>query len=447
MSRTSSLAAWSAAAVAALLMTGTPANAQLPGSSRPYRGLFGADRTSTAPARRQALDLTAGLEGAFDDNLLASQRGGGLRLGRGTDIPSGYFGSAQAGLSYQWRTEPVSFYANTFSVARYYPEQESVTDFYSSSVGGAVTSGLWRHARLSVDPNLTYTSRERLRLIEVPDAEAGFLDQLDYATVDRRVLRYGLGVEVVQDLGRRTSLIASAAGRYADFASDDIDFRSATMSARLKRQVARNASIYAGYSRHVADHIGAGVPKRPMRRHSIDVGVDYGRALSLTRRTSLTFTTGSSLIARDRLDSPGDDGALRARLIGGATLIHELGRSWRAQAAYARSVRFTEEFGEPMLSDSASGGIAGYLSQRLDVSVVGAYSSGSSVADRGRQYETYTASAQLRYGLTRNIALFTQYLAYYYEFQEGLALLRNLPPGLHRQSVHAGVTLWTPLFR
>jgi hypothetical protein len=110
-------------------------------------------------------------------------------------------------------------------------------------------------------------------------------------------------------------------------------------------------------------------------------------------------------------------------------------------------VRYIEELGELVLSDSAAGGIAGYLTRRLDLAIVAAYSNGSNMAQRDRQYSTYTGSAQMRYGLTQHVAVFAQYLSYYYKFAEGVALLRNLPPGIHRQSVHVGVTLWTPLLK
>src|SRR5205085_7469982 len=103
---------------------------------------------------------------------------------------------------------------------------------------------------------------------------------------------------------------------------------------------------------------------------------------------------------------------------------------------------------QPFLSNSVSVGLAGLVTNRLDVSV----SAGAILGDIGFEggigasatpYDTYTGSSRVRFGLTNSIALFGEYLATYSRFNH----LAAPAPGLNRGGVRFGVNLYVPIVR
>jgi hypothetical protein len=77
---------------------------------------------------------------------------------------------------------------------------------------------------------------------------------------------------------------------------------------------------------------------RPRVLHNVQAGINYGRPLSISRRTSFSFSTGSAIAVRDDLSNPDAAPATTARLTGNASLTHELGRTWTARATYRRGL-------------------------------------------------------------------------------------------------------------
>jgi hypothetical protein len=431
-----------AAAMAVSIAAAAPAYAQLDRTARPYRALFD---SAPNPDSKQSLDASASLSGGYDDDVLAASRpGGGVQPGR---IPTaGGFAGAAGALSYTRRTEPLSFYARTSSSTHYFPGLDRQSTYTHASVGAAAGMPLWKRARLSVTPAFSYASQDRVHAFDVPEGEDQFLDGHDYATIGRRSLYYRVSTSVAQQLGAQTSLSVGASGHYSDILGEGADQRGVAGTLQFRRQITRNATAVLGYGFRRVEYIGNSVTSAPRESHSILAGVDYARPLSLTRRTFLTFSTGSALVAP--FSTAGQDsGSLHAHLVGDVSLVHEMGRSWRAQVGYFRGVRFIEEIADPILSNATSGSLAGYLAPRLDLSIVAAYTGGWSAAGTrsGRQYQAYTGSVQLRYALQRYVSLYGQYLHYHYQYAEGLVLLRALPPGLDRQGVRAGISFSAPL--
>jgi hypothetical protein len=55
--------------------------------------------------------------------------------------------------------------------------------------------------------------------------------------------------------------------------------------------------------------------------------------------------------------------------------------------------------------------------------------------------------ARLRYRLTGNVAVYVQYLYYFYDFHGNTAVIPGLASSLERNGVRAGLTLWVPALR
>jgi hypothetical protein len=64
-------------------------------------------------------------------------------------------------------------------------------------------------------------------------------------------------------------------------------------------------------------------------------------------------------------------------------------------------------------------------------------------------FDTFTVDVKARVAITRTIATYYEYLYYYYDFRGNTLLLLGpgVPPGLKRNGVRAGLTLWMPAYR
>ena len=102
----------------------------------------------------------------------------------------------------------------------------------------------------------------------------------------------------------------------------------------------------------------------------------------------------------------------------------------------------------PVFADGFGAGVDGLISRRVDVSASAGYSNGESALGRDSlQFDTYTGNLRVRYALSRTFAMYGEYLYYYYDFRGSAQLLVGIPPGLERNGVRAGLTLWVPALR
>jgi hypothetical protein len=185
--------------------------------------------------------------------------------------------------------------------------------------------------------------------------------------------------------------------------------------------------------------------RRQPTTHDIGLGADYSRALSRSRRTRLGFTFGSSVM---EAPLPGQTFGPTGRQIharANVLLTHRAGRTWTARAAYTRGAQFVEQVSAPVVSDGVTLSTEGFINRRTDLTASVAYSAGSFVDRPDSAFETYTASARVRTGLTRKVAVFAEYLYYFYDFQRGALLFDALPLRVGRNGVRVGLTLWVPV--
>jgi hypothetical protein len=171
---------------------------------------------------------------------------------------------------------------------------------------------------------------------------------------------------------------------------------------------------------------------------TIDGGIDFNRALSLTRRTSLAFGTGVSGIR------VADD--TRYFATGNIALTREMGRSWTASAGAARSVSFFQTFGEPVLSDTVHFGLSGLLSRRLSFNASTGWAQGSvGVVSGAPEFQSTHAGAGLRWGFARMLGLSLRYSIYRYDFDGDGPLPAGIEREMKRQSVRVSLDFWAPL--
>jgi hypothetical protein len=205
----------------------------------------------------------------------------------------------------------------------------------------------------------------------------------------------------------------------------------------FRDQVSRNTALRFGYG---YQQIRTSSDGRLIRVHNIDVGADYTRALGETRRTTMGFEVGSALYNQDQ--------SRYYRVNGGAWLRREIGRSWSATMRYHRGLGMLDGFSHPYFADSWSAAGGGFFTRKLELRLNAAYTMGDlELVSRGGQFSTGNGSAMMRYGITQLLAVYGEYDAYRYRFEQTAVLPSGLPPVFLRHSIRSGLTLLLPLFR
>lgn len=429
-----------------LLVAPVPTFAQAPTDvqpaevRRPFRGLFGAPGV---PGSLQTLDFTASLYGAYDDDVFADQ--GSVAL-PGQARQSGWFSGLESGLNYTRRGRRVGFGADAGIGVAAYPDQPL---FVQYRAGANLTAPLGRYTSLSLAESFVYAPQYRLGLFVSPTDSGVFADPFAGVSPDLGIYREhsyrtSTNVGVSRELRDRSSISGYYSLTTATYEAGELNYVNQGVGARYQRQLSRNAGLHVGYGYGAARYPNASFARR-RGIHNIDVGVDYGRALSVSRRTQFTFSTGSALFfANQGINA---ERRLDYALLGSANLTHEMGRTWTTGISYQRSLSFHEGFADPFLSQALSASLQGLLSRRLRFASSAAYTRGVVGAGTSNDFTSSSANAGLQYALTRFLAAYVNYLYYQYSFPPGIAVDPRFPRSLDRRGVRIGLTTSIPLIR
>jgi hypothetical protein len=419
------------------------------GGNRPFRGLFG---PGPQPSSGDTLDLTMSAYGAVQDNgprVTNPSQGSSEPLGGGT------FGGATANLTYSHQGDRVSLGLNGGSAVSYQrASQEPFTAAYN--VGAYTGLTLDSRTTLSVGQSVSFSPYYRSVFgvqIDPTQTDPATVSPADYGVFRADSWTYVTTAGMSRRIDTRSSLDFSYRLRMVDFRANGLGVSEQHVGAKYNRDVSQRVRLHAGYMYQLGSSDFTARPDTTSNDavglHHIDIGVNYSRPLSLSRRTTVNFSTGSALIqrARDTSASSGDS-SMMFRVLGNVGLQHEIGRSWTARVGYSRDVGFVEGFVDPMLSDSVTAGVTGLLTRSINLLASATYSHGSpaNASSSGREHEAFAASARVQKALTRNLALFAQYV--FYQTNNGTAV--QLPPAFSefdRQVVRGGITAWLPLIR
>jgi hypothetical protein len=430
-------------ALCAVVLTAFAASAQTPGRpDRPYRGLFGPD-TSTAG---EVLSVNGSVSAGYDTDVVAEQDDPSLPPSESPfRIRDAVYSMVAGGLNYSRDSDKVDLGASLFSSARYYP---SVSDFMMPSYGAAVGASLALTDRTQFSANEAVSYQPWQVLAYFPtlfDAQLGhtLLPNQDFATGANEYWNYMTSVGLTHQLSQRTVLAATYAYQFSDFTANGSafngDFASQIAWARLSRGITRNLGWHAGYGYTEARYLGTG---GRYRGDTLDIGLDYSRALSITRRTKLSFSTGATAIRE------GD--YTRYQAMGTAILNREVGRSWLAAAAYTRNVAFIESMRTPYFYDGINLGLTGLITRRLSFqSGAGATSGTLGVvpgASHGNGFDTAYGSLGLAFAISRHLSASVDYVFYAYSMDPAAFLNYGLAPNLNRQGVRVSLNAWAPIF-
>jgi hypothetical protein len=325
-------------------------------------------------------------------------------------------------------------------MARYYPSLENQFVRYamlSSTVD--YSTGQWKGFNLSLAANLSYRpyvfDSQQLFSQEGAATDAAFEDA-DIPYLAESYLIHSEHVMVTRRLAAHTTVNGKYAYRGARGRGDKDRFGRQSYGGQLNHTLSKGLGVHMGYMRR--DVITADESLGSL--HVIDIGASYNRALSFSRRTSVSFSTGSTGIRRN------EQLMLRAR--GHVQLTHEIGRTWSAFAGYHRSVVQSEVWDDVVEADGVTAGVGGLVNRRLQLSFTARGVLGrTGVQPDAPGFDSVRTALSAGYALHRLVNLMAVYGYYHHKFDDPSQLAINLPSRLDRQIVRVGVTVWFPVFK
>ena len=392
--------------------------------SGPYGALFGGKDQSVT----QSLALNWSLYSGYDDTLLDQARA--LAFDPRYQV-SGGFAGGQAGLGYSLRQGSTQFTLDTSTMVRRYSSTGDIST-PTVNLSSGLVFGLGPRVTVHGDVGGSYASFYQFAPFEL---DTGAVPSFSLAAVSAQSIVVSSGGGISANLTQRISLVADVAWQDARFVSAEAGrVTSRRASFRLQEKLTRDLGWHAGYG--YREGIFNSIPTAGAGAivHDLDIGLDYAHALSVSRRTSITFGSGSSITEPQA-------GVKRYSVSGHATLSKDIGRTWSSSVSYARGTQMIQGFSDVVLSDSVNGTLGGLLLPRLQLSVGAGYSVGEFVVDpTAPRYGTETANGRLGLAISQSVMLTAEYVYYRYNVPPGaFAVPDAVAPRMARQSIIVGV--------
>jgi hypothetical protein len=414
------------------LLCGVPsAYGQPPRPERPYRGLFGGGVDGV----NQLLTANLSLGGGYDDNVLPDVSAGGS--GNPLEQKAGALGHFSAGLNYSLSRNRVNAGASAGTSVRYYP---SITSSLIHARNG--TAGV--SVRVLDKPTITLSQSAAYQPVSIatlfpaaiePNVGEGAPPDLDVVLTEDHYLSYFGGLGLNQRLTRRSTFSGDYSYRIRNASRTRGQFNQQRAGTTFLHSLSRDLGLRLGYG-YADTNYASG---ERIGYHNADVGLDFNKALAVSRRTTLSFTTGSSASTHGS--------RVRYRATGSARVLHEIGRTWNASLAYRRGMQFVETLEQPIFGDSATFQVGGFLNRRVQFQSSARALIGDSGFSESNSFDTYHGVASVSVGVTRHVGLTFGYSYYHYRFDPDVPLPVGVARTIDRQSVRAQVNLWAPLYQ
>ena len=407
-------------------------------SSAPQGGVFGGGSSGS----RSHLDLTMTLIEARDSappaefQTLVPQ--GGLPTG-------GYSSMLVASADYGRSRRRAQVAGSAVSALRYYQQLDRISAVSHSAALGA-TVQLPKSASLQVNQTAAYSPSYFFQLFPAVapiDLGEAVSPAQDYRVDEERSYSYATRAAVTAGSSRGSRVSMSIERSQTDFRKEGtarprVDVL--TGRARWSNGIGRTGALSAEYE-YRAGEFGYGGKTREQR---VRIGAEYAPALSVSRRTVFRFSFAPSALEVPASVLNNLPSATLYRLEGEASVTYPFRPGWSAGGSYRRGVEYIAVLLEPVFSDAARIELTGLVSRRLDLSASAGFVVGQPALTRDTpSFDTYTGTTRARYAVSRSVAIYGEYLYYYYDLSRQAALAPDLPKVFEQHGVRVGVMLWT----
>jgi hypothetical protein len=377
------------------------------------------------------LTLSASVFGGYDSDITAASLGSAVQ-------PSATLGGAIFTVNYRARTEKIGFATRTTADSRYYNADEPLK---ASTFSGLAVLGVQATPRLKLDASVSSMYSPQFAFSPLPISDTP--EDLPPPTLDQGVSAYDIftvtgNAAATARLTQRSSLSFTYGATQYRYVVDNSQTTSVSFGGGYSYNLTRYATFRLGYH-----EMNANYPTflesslRTFRQRSLDAGVNYSRPLSRSRRTTVSFGSGSSAIEHGQ--------ETFYTMTGNGGLQHQMGRTWRLSALYARGLGVVGGFAEPFFSDAVNANLRGNLHRRVRMIAMAGFANGDvGLGSRAQNFRSFQSSGRLEWAVHERVGVFGGYSYYQYTFQEG-AGLPGVPSEFARHSVRAGMIFRLPI--
>jgi hypothetical protein len=427
------------ALICGIALPATTAYAQ--GGGQRSGGLFGATRSDTDRNRLTALvEVSEGYDTEVPPEFQGQVPNTGLQSG-------GYSTLVTTAAEYLKSSRRLQVGGTYQSAFRYYQQLgEVATPSHSAGLEARVR---WaRTATLQVNQSAAYSPSYLFGVF--PDAQLPGLAAPIAADPEYRVREsesYSYGTNVTFGLGSTRGSRLTASG---DFGRTE--FRHQVSEQPVTESYGGRVGYSRGFGRSTAisfeyEYRASELGSAPFAEHSLNIGGEYSRALSGSRRATFRFSAIPSTIEIPESAQGATVTGQVFRLQGEGAVDYQFRRTWRASGSYRRGVEYVPVLIEPIFADAARADLSGLLARRVDLSLSAGFAAGeSALSGAADQLDTYTGTARVRFALTRALALYTEYFYYFYDLHGSTQLAPELPNTFEQHGIRAGLTLWVAVF-
>jgi hypothetical protein len=239
---------------------------------------------------------------------------------------------------------------------------------------------------------------------------------------------YGTAVALHRGIGRNGSVVFDyglSMTRTAGQNSQDVQRAGGLVTRRLSRHLDLRLGYHARWRRP-----GPDADIVPLLSHDIDAGVAFTRELSMSRGTSLVFTSGSSIVSADF--------GPQYILTGSAALNQTIGRTWNATLMFDRGLDYPDALPHAVIADQLSIGLGGFIGRRFNLRLRASGGMGSTGFEADGKYRTFGAEARAAVAIGRRWQWFAEPFYFHHE-ATGAALAAGLPAATSRIGVRTGL--------
>ena len=418
-----------------------PALAQGSDPRRPSGGLFGPTRSDVN--KTEKLNFTFELAEGLDSDV--PSQGGAVVGGRlGASGFSTLFGATS---TYAHNSRRLEVGGSASTAFKYYQQLDRL-DALSHGASLGVRLRLPKQGQFEINQAAAYSPSYLYQLfpqVDSPSLGESIPLNPDYRIDDTNSVTYETRGAVRFGSLRGTQLTASGEYRVTDYdnetpAQPGLETRAG--GAQVSHALSRSASFVLGYRYQT----GKFDFHAPSQEHQATIGVEFSPALSVSRRLNIRLNASPAWFKVppppvDNSMTPFDDGYLYG-LQGNVEVGYPFRPNWRVAASYYREVEYLVGVSAPLLTDGVRAALDGLISRQIDLAAsVGYVSAVSAVPGADQDLHTYTGTVKLRYALRRSIAVYSEYLYYYYD-QRGQRLAPGLPGLFEQHGVRIGLTLF-----
>jgi hypothetical protein len=255
----------------------------------------------------------------------------------------------------------------------------------------------------------------------------------------RQALTSASDTSMRHDISRRTSIVLTHTYAYTAKGIAEVALHQQSAGGRLERRLTPHLKGRLGY--RMVDTTYDKVTGSMLKMHDLDAGFEFQRPLPFSRRSSIKFDTGSSIL---------QDRTRRVfRVLGGVSVSYPLARWWEARVSFSRPVQMLEGMPAPLVSTAATAAVAGSIGRRHNiVAMVDRFVGTMSLdASNATFADGYSTSVRWRTALSRRIALNVEGFHGRVRFGSDVAMLTGVAPDSAHLGVRAFVSFWRPLFR